>query len=227
MDPQEVIDKYAGLVKSSAESIVRRLKLDVPLEDLIGYGYQGLLEAYDRYDESLPVSFSSFAFYRIRGAIYDGCRKEGWAMRGVSIEMRDEIRLNEHLESNFLSHVDVPRPKTLNDSMARLDQMVGDCVVICLVSRVELEGIRQTDEAPQRTKIEQRDLTVGLQNAIERLRPNEREVIVRHHLRGESMSDIADDMECSKSWVCRINARALAKMRQSIYDRRDTPHEFY
>ena len=112
LSEEQFTEKYRGLVKDTGLKIRERFKADIPLEDLMGWGWRGLLEAYRRFDSSRDNSFASFAFYRIRGAMYDGLRKSGWGTRGTACELRDNIFVNEHLESNHRARSDVPRPKT-------------------------------------------------------------------------------------------------------------------
>jgi RNA polymerase sigma factor for flagellar operon FliA len=50
----------------------------VELDDLVAYGRIGLLDAATRFDTTLGVPFEAFARRRIRGAIIDGIRRDGW-----------------------------------------------------------------------------------------------------------------------------------------------------
>lgn len=44
-------------------------------DDLVAYGYVGLLEARKRFDPARGVQFHSFAWWRVHGAIVDGMRQ--------------------------------------------------------------------------------------------------------------------------------------------------------
>lgn len=76
------IEQCQGLVRSLAVRIHRKLPACIELDDLIAYGELGLLEAAQSFDPRRGCQFSTFAYYRIRGAIYDGAAKMGW---GVSV----------------------------------------------------------------------------------------------------------------------------------------------
>lgn len=59
-------------------SIASRLRRTVPqldAEDLVSAGMIGLLEAADRFDDGRGVSFGTFAYPRIKGAILDEARR--------------------------------------------------------------------------------------------------------------------------------------------------------
>ena len=51
------------------------------LDDLIAYGQLGLAEAAQKFDAESGVRFTTFAYYRVRGAIYDGVSKMNWTSR--------------------------------------------------------------------------------------------------------------------------------------------------
>lgn len=62
----------------------------VRLDDLISFGYFGLVDAATRFDPAKGASFRVFAARRIEGAIYDGIREMDFAPRGF----RRQERLN-------------------------------------------------------------------------------------------------------------------------------------
>jgi RNA polymerase sigma factor for flagellar operon FliA len=219
MTPEELVENYAGLVKSTGQDLIQQLNCPIDLDDLIAWGYQGLLEAHQRFDPAMEVSFASFAYYRIRGAMYDGLRATGWAVRGTPIKLQDALAVNDYLESNMLSHASTPQPKSFTTSVNYLDRMVGDCVTICLLQNTELEMVTQTDHPTQDDYYERHQLAKALHKAIKaRLSDDEREIIFAYHVEEWSMSEIAQKMGYSKSWVSRMNARALDKLRRAMFE---------
>jgi RNA polymerase sigma factor for flagellar operon FliA len=88
--PQTRIEECQGLVRSLASRIHRKLPPHVDLEDLVAYGQVGLAEAARDFDPSRGSRFSTFAYYRIRGAIYDGLVKMAWFSRAEYGRRREE-----------------------------------------------------------------------------------------------------------------------------------------
>lgn len=86
---EETILKYDYLVKSIAGFMNKNSNL-FDLDDLISFGYFGLIDAIKKYDSSSQASFITYANIRIRGAILDGIRKEGKIGRN-----REKIDLEE------------------------------------------------------------------------------------------------------------------------------------
>src|SRR5690349_12464844 len=79
----ELITMYAPLVRF----VVGRLGIPptslLDMEDLIGYGTIGLINAIDRYDPARGVRFEAFATPRIRGAVIDQIRQLNWLPRSA------------------------------------------------------------------------------------------------------------------------------------------------
>lgn len=78
---EEMITDCQGLVRSLAWQIHCKLPSHVDLEDLVAYGQIGLLEAARAYDPTRENQFSTYSYYRIRGAILDGLSKMAWFNR--------------------------------------------------------------------------------------------------------------------------------------------------
>src|SRR6478735_7123632 len=98
-DVKQLIDKHLALVQGIARKVKRTVGASIELDDLIGYGSKGLVEAAERYDGRAGVSFTTFAYYRIRGAMYDGVRAMGWYSRADYARYRAEERANQYLQA--------------------------------------------------------------------------------------------------------------------------------
>src|SRR5687768_1326045 len=97
LDRRALAEQYMPYVRSIAGKIKKTVAKEIEFEDLVEYGMIGLLEAADRYDPSHGANFMTFAYYRIRGAIYDGLRGMGWMSRSEYAKARFEERANEFL----------------------------------------------------------------------------------------------------------------------------------
>lgn len=72
---EQLIQRYAPLVKRIAYHLLGRLPASVQVEDLMQAGMIGLLEAAKKYDAGKGASFETYAGIRIRGAMLDEVRK--------------------------------------------------------------------------------------------------------------------------------------------------------
>jgi len=92
-----LIENHLALVQAIARKVKKTLSASIDFEDLVGYGSKGLVEAAERFDPTQGVTFSTFAYYRIRGAMFDGLRTMGWYSRSDYARYRAEERANELL----------------------------------------------------------------------------------------------------------------------------------
>ena len=224
---EEVVERHRDLVKKIAHDIRNDHPTDVPFEDVEAYGYEGLLEAHDSYRPDKGVAFSSFAYHRIRGAILDAYRREGWATRTRDSQIENLAALNDHMAEHQEATAHIPSPKTLRDSIRHLDKMVGDTVTIMFLRRFDLEQLQITEDAEPHDDLDRRRKLELVRDALGALSENEHTVLTRHTLRGESFSSIAEDLDYSKSWLSRVNARAIDKIRDQILQATDGATELF
>ena len=79
--PDDLVFSHQGLVRAIARGIHRSFPSYIDLDDLIGYGQLGLTQAARDFDPERGIQFSTFAYYRIRGAILDGANQMNWLKR--------------------------------------------------------------------------------------------------------------------------------------------------
>ena len=72
MHGTQLIAQHEKMVHGLASRLRRELSLRGELDDLIAFGFGGLLEAQRRFDPGRGVRFRTFAYYRVRGAMLDG-----------------------------------------------------------------------------------------------------------------------------------------------------------
>ncbi len=212
----EVVEKYTDYVERLATNLLRKLKLRVEREDIIAYGMEGLIDAWRRFDPDNKTAFTSFAYYRIRGAMFDGCRKEGWASRDRRTKIADYAAVNEHLESTHATDAEAPPARTLSESISRVSDKVGDVLTIMMVSQADMEEILGEVEPPQDTKLEKKARNERLEEAIKTLDENEQILVKRHHYYDEPLTVIAQDLGLSLSWCSRMHSRAIEKLRDEL-----------
>ncbi|HHH48350.1 MAG TPA: RNA polymerase sigma factor FliA [Gammaproteobacteria bacterium] len=85
----ELVMRYAPLVKRIAYHLKARLPATVLVDDLLQAGMIGLLEAAKKYDANQGASFETYAGIRIRGAMLDELRRNDWAPKSVHRKVRD------------------------------------------------------------------------------------------------------------------------------------------
>ena len=81
----------------------------------------------------------------------------------------------------------------------------------------EVQGVADAGPAPD-TLLERKEERQALRQAIAGLSEREQLIVRRYYFEGKTLEEIAK--ECggaSKSWICRLHARAVEKMRQAYF----------
>src|SRR2546430_7646195 len=80
---EEVLRRHLPLVRRVVQRLATRKPPHIELDDLVSWGIVGLLDAIGKYDPRKEASFSTYAQFRIRGAILDHLRSLDWVPRSV------------------------------------------------------------------------------------------------------------------------------------------------
>lgn len=195
MVADELYARHHRMVHALAQRLRREMTLAGDLEDLIAYGYGGLLEAHERFDPARGVRFQTFAYHRVRGAILDGVRRMAELPR----------RAHERRES---AEVTPPTaaPRGLDRAFTRLST--------AFTGPTPTQG-RYGAESPEALVV-QHETIARLLAALASLPPRERALLRGHYFEGRRLDHVADELGISKSWASRLHTQALAKLRATL-----------
>ena len=101
IDPPDVLQRFEStldLVEKLARRVTKMLGEESLLEDLIGFGRAGLLEAARRFDPSRGVPFRTYAHFRVHGAIIDGVRTTAAMSRRTYERLHVCLSANQYSE---------------------------------------------------------------------------------------------------------------------------------
>jgi len=98
---EALIRAHTGLARSLALRLAGRVPASVDLDDLVGAGLLGLLDAVDRFDESRAIPFEAYARTRIQGAILDALRAEDHLSRRDRRRNREADRAEDRLRAKL------------------------------------------------------------------------------------------------------------------------------
>jgi RNA polymerase sigma factor for flagellar operon FliA len=169
------------------------------------------VEAARRYDPSKSVSFATFSYYRIRGAIFDEVRKSWQA---------------SHLKSSCEKSI----PEEFAEALPRREENAsweefedntypqGDTYLISLDSS-HAERMIAATESPA-SHVLKKEESEAIQEAIQQLPKRHRFVLRAHYYEDLSLVSIGKQLNLSKSWVSRIHAQALAMVREILQEHR-------
>jgi RNA polymerase sigma factor FliA len=225
---EEAIHKYLHLVKYVAGRISVHLPSSIDINDLINDGVFGLIDAIEKYDDSRPVKFETYAITRINGAILDALRSLDWVPRTVRQRARELDRAFEALELELgRDPTDEELAQRLELSVRELDrvrQRVRGTAVVSLEEplphisdhEVFIGDTIEDTESDVTTEIERDELRREVVRAVESLPAQEQTVIRRYYFNGETLKQIKAELGVSESRVSQIHARAVTHLRQRL-----------
>jgi len=215
-----LVSEYLPLVSSIAGKLKKSLCKHAPHEDLVGYGSRGLIEAAERYDAAQGVAFSTFAYYRIRGAMLDGVRSMSWYSRADYARYKAEESANEYLESNARDQgAKAQAGGNASKTAEILGSIASSLSAVAAVHIVSMEAAESmpdsTFEAPD-AAFESHQMRGRVREAIKTLPEKERQMLEAHYFKGQSLLDAGKAMGLSKSWASRLHARAVNRLKEQF-----------
>ena len=217
---QQLVDECQGLVRSLALRIHRKLPPGVELEDLVAYGQVGLVEAARDFDPDRGNRFSTYAYYRIRGAIYDGVSKMSWLGRQDRTQVRYEQMSNE-----VLSLESEAEQTSQGESAAGLRWLRGvtrALAVVYLATQGDAEEqkgvsavVDESSPAGPAAAI-RREAHETLHRLIDALPPEARALIRATYFEGLTLQEAGRRLGVSKSWASRLHAKTLQHLAHAL-----------
>lgn len=212
---QALILEHYALVKRIARQFTRGLPAHVDADDVIGWGTLGLLEAVDRFEVSRGVPLVALVQLRVRGAIIDGLRSQGFRRSWL----RSARLLDRQSERLYQQGGRVPDSKDLaaalgvdGEGLAKLRAKAVLPVTVG-VDEVDLCGEAVSAEA----LLVRHQLRCALVAAVCALPRREREVL-EGVLRSESSAIISKKLGLSEGRVSQLyqgGVQRLLRMRQT------------
>lgn len=221
-DRDQLIEQHRSYVRALAIKVMQTLVARVDLQELIAYGNVGLIEAAERFDPRRGVAFSTFSHYRIKGAIYDGLREMGVLSRSSSPRSRWSANANDLLQSaaddeQTQAGADAP---SVDDEITTA-QMIIDTLIPAYLLSLESDAIPEVvdQNALSREQIEERELIGFVLELLKGLSEDEQRLINELYFKHRSMTSLAAEMGVTKSWVSRLHARAVGRLRELMRER--------
>jgi len=226
-EKDDLVKKHLSLVEAIARKVKRTLGGAMDVDDLVGYGHKGLVEAAERFDGRAGVAFSTFAYYRIRGAMYDGIRAMGWYSRADYARYRAEERTNQYLQTHAdqegAARAQNPgaaggaRPDAA-ETLASVAEVLSGVATIHITSleaasRVADESLPAPDSAVDTVRLSRR-----VRDALKTLPDKERQLMELYYFGDKNLEEAGSELGLSKSWACRLHARAVDLLRRAMGD---------
>jgi len=218
-----------------ASRIRERMPKNVDLEDLVQAGVIGLIEACRSFDCSKDAQFSTFAKFRIRGAILDSLRKLDWGSRTLRRKGREIASSVTKLESALgrpplEEEIAAEMKMKLDELQNTITQLDGLYLVgqQANSSRDQSESYDLIESAPSASGDNPFDLCLKgerkaqLAEAVSRMPEREQLILSLYYKEELTMKEIGQVVGIAVSRVSQIHAAAMLKLRATLGHLRET-----
>lgn len=223
----QLVERFAPMVKRIACHLMARLPASVQLDDLVQNGMLGLLEATGRFESGMGAQFEAYAAQRVRGAMLDGLRENDWLPRSLRrnfrrIEMAIAVLEQEHGRAPSEIELAESLGMPLGDYQKMLQDARGHQLVYLedlVVERGEdfLERHLVDEAADPSTLFEDENLRQVLVQAIELLPEREKLVMALYYEQDLNLREIGEVMGVSESRVCQLHSQAVMRLRARLF----------
>jgi len=224
LSADDVVSRFAPLVKRIAHHLIGRLPKSVQVDDLIQAGMIGLLEASKNYDTSKGASFETYAGIRIRGHMLDEVRRNDWLPRSVyrnSRKISEAVRIveNRHGHDAKDSDIAIEMGLSLDDYYDLLREVNSGQLFgyddVGVSDDILDAGFGASIEDPL-SCAQREDFHRVLTDAIEHLPPREKLVLSLYYDDELNLKEIGAVLGVSESRVSQIHSQAMCRIQARI-----------
>jgi RNA polymerase sigma factor FliA len=225
----ELVMRELPQVYYVAARIRERLPKQVEMEDLVQAGVIGLLEACRNYDSLKDAQFSTFAKFRIRGAIVDSLRKLDWGSRTLRRRGREINSTVAKLESSLgrqplEEEIAADMQMSLDDLQSTMTQLDGLYLVGQRTSPSHdhaesydlIESAPSSDDDNPFNVCLQGERRAQLVEAVSQLSEREQLILSLYYKEELTMKEVSKVVGIAVSRVSQIHAAAMVKLRASL-----------
>lgn len=210
--------------------VVGRIKVTLPstisVEDIAGYGVEGLINAIERFSIQRNTRFETYALIRIRGAILDRIRSEDFLPRSVRRKIKEIKVAQEHLKQEIgRMPTTTEVANYLDMDVEKINQILSeDTVMTSIYDRkganddsVEIiDTIQDTNKLNPQENMEEKNVKLELERALQRLPERERIIMVLYYQENMTLKEIGSTINMSESRVCQLHAQAIMKLKNIL-----------
>ncbi|HEV2351542.1 MAG TPA: FliA/WhiG family RNA polymerase sigma factor [Terriglobia bacterium] len=215
------------LLQRVARKMRAHLPAHIEVDDLVGAGSVGLVDAVRKFDPSKRVKIESYAQHRIRGAILDSLR----SMDGASRDLRRKIKQAEKVHSELEARLGHPAGDqemaqaqgiSLKNWYRRVREFQPLGIDWLRPRGYATEPQPTAESLPAKSNEDQfalcyrREKIDILNRALTSLSVRERLIICLYYARERTMKQIGSQLRIDESRVSQLHSAALVRLRKAV-----------
>lgn len=216
--------------------VVGRVKVSLPatisIEDIAGYGVEGLINAIERYSPQKNTRFETYALIRIRGAILDRIRAQDFLPRSVRKKIKDIKKAQEQLKQELGRMPTTTEVANLLDmDPDKVNQLMAEDTTMTSIyekrgssedSMEIIDTIQDTTKLNPQEEMEEKNVKQQLEKALQRLPERERIIMVLYYQENMTLKEIGATLNMSESRVCQLHAQSIMKLKNILNEDRSS-----
>jgi RNA polymerase sigma factor for flagellar operon FliA len=207
------VERHADLVRRLARRVAREIGV-LSIDELESVGNEALVRSAMRYEPDGPASFSTYAHYRVRGAMIDEVRKRTPARRKYK---RALVRL-EATQALMVEAADAQQALARSGQRQTLEQRVElarelvrrAAVAVCLSEPEDrvIDEVATEEPDPEQLLLDA-DVRSRLWELVDELDVEQRALVEALYIQGLQMKDVATKLGISIATISRRHSRIV------------------
>lgn len=225
-----LIVQYIYLIRYVVGRVKVTLPATISVEDIAGYGVEGLINAIERYSPQKNTRFETYALIRIRGAILDRIRSQDFLPRSVRKKIKDIKAAQEHLKQELGRMPTTKEVAEYTDmDPDKITQLLSEDTTMTSIydkkgntdDSVEIiDTIQDTNKLTPQEEMEEKNVKQELERALKRLPERERIIMVLYYQENMTLKEIGETIGMSESRVCQLHAQGIMKLKNILSENR-------
>ena len=224
-----LIVQYIYLIRYVVGRVKVTLPVTISIEDIAGYGVEGLINAIERYSPQKNTRFETYALIRIRGAILDRIRSEDFLPRSVRKKIKDIKHAQEELKQKLGRAATTSEiAEFLDMDVEKVNKILSEDTTMTSIydkrgssdDSLEIIDTIQDNNLNPQEKMEEKNVKHELERALQRLPERERIIMVLYYQENMTLKEIGATINMSESRVCQLHAQSIMKLKNILSENR-------
>lgn len=225
-----LIVQYIYLVRYVVGRVKITLPATVSIEDIAGYGIEGLINAIERYSVKKNTRFETYALIRIRGAIIDKIRQEDFLPRSIRKKIKDIKNAQEELKQRLGRTATTSEvAEFLDMEVEKINQLLAEDTTITSLYEKKgtgedsieiIDTVQDNNKLDPQAQMEEDNVKSELERALKKLPERERTIMVLYYQENMTLKEIGEAIDISESRVCQLHAQAIMKLKNLLSEKR-------
>lgn len=227
-----LIVQYIYLIRYVVGRVKVTLPATISIEDIAGYGVEGLINAVERYSPQKNTRFETYALIRIRGTILDKIRSQDFLPRSVRKKIKDIKDAQETLKQELgRTPTTTEVAQYLDMDVEKVNQLLSEDTTMTSIydkrgnadDSVEIiDTIQDTNKLTPYEEAEEKNIKSELERALKRLPERERIIMVLYYQENMTLKEIGATINMSESRVCQLHAQGIMKLKNILSETRSS-----